>query len=211
MRLKSLLILITLVMVRPTLFAEGLAFEGTAIDDISNKKNEKARVEIDFNETSGQLNLLILPSIEAMHNEAMVDTLWKQRSYYREAPAESTEFFEERRIFYLYTLEDDKYLDSYTVFSQFIDKQNKDIKQIVIRKFDENGHRLWCISINANAEETDAFFKLLQTARKKLKFRQLTKVMQRPDPGVKHRPVFEDVKVNERNHMHGRNPYSNGY
>lgn len=211
MKLKIFTLFVILTLMRLTTLAEGMAFEGTATDDITHQRYDGARVEIVFNETSDQLKLLILPTIEAMHDEALVDTVWKSRSYYREAPPESTDFFEERKILFLYNLEDDKYLESYTVFSQFIDKQNKDIKQIVIRKFDAEGHRRWCMSINANSVETDAFFKLLQTARKKLRFRQLTKVMERPDPNVKHRPVFEDNKVSERNHMHGGNPYGSSY
>lgn len=210
MKLRLSIIFLFLIAFRYTSLAEGLAFDGTAIDDVTKNKYENARVEISFNETTEQLKLLILPSIEAMHEEALVDTVWKFRSYYREAPSESTDFFEERRIFYLYSLEDDKYLDTYTVFSQFIDKQNKDIKQIVIRKFDEYGHRLWCVSINADTEETNAFFKILQTARKKLKFTLLSKVMERPDPNLQHRIENEDLKVKTRNHMHGGNPYGSG-
>ena len=210
MKLRLSLILLFLIAIRPTVFAESMAFDGIAIDDIKKSKYENARVEISFSETTEQLKLLILPSIEAMHEEALVDTVWKFRSYYREAPTESTDFFEERRIFYLYSLEDDKYLDSYIVFSQFIDKQNKDIKQIVIRKFDEYGHRLWCVSINADTEETNAFFKILQTARKKLKFILLSKVMERPDPQLQHRIKNEDTKMRSKNNMHDSNPYGSG-
>ncbi len=210
MKLKLLLLLLSLTFVRLASYSEGMVFEGTATDDLTHKKYEKAKVEINLNEESGLLNFLILPSFEAMYSDALTDTVWSYRSYYREAPPESTDFFEERRIFFLYSLEDDKYLDTYTVFSQFIDKQNKDTKQIVVRKFDRNGSRIWCVSINADDEQTDTFFKLLQTAKKKLKFIKLTKVMERPDPNVKHRPVFEDNKISEKNHMHGGNPYGSG-
>lgn len=211
MKLKLFLTFLVLALLHSASMAEGLAFEGTATDDAGRHRFDKARLEIDINEASGLLRLLILPSIEALYSEALVDTVWTYRSYFREAPPESSDFFEERRIFFLYDLEDDKYLGSYTVFSQFIDKQNKDIKQIVIRKFDADGHRLWCMNINASAEETASFFKLLQKARKKLKFQLLTKVMERPDPNVKHRPVFEDNKVYERNNIHGGSPYNSGY
>lgn len=211
MTLKKILILFSLVMVFTKVSAEGLAFEGSLTDDSSHKKYDKARIEIAYDEASACLELLILPSIEAMRTDALIDTLWTYGSYYREAPSESTDFFEEKRIFFLYKLEDDKYLDSYTVFSQFIDKQNKDIQQIVIRKFDESGRRMWCASINADSAETDSFFNLIKEARKNLKFRRLSKVMERPDPNVKHRPVFEDSKVREKNHMHGGNPYNSRY
>lgn len=211
MKLIRLFAILALTIVFTELHAQGLAFEGIATNDASKEKYEKARVEIDFDDVSESLRLMILPSVEAMRNEALIDTVWKARTYYREALPESTTFFEERNIFFLYQLEDDKYLESYTVFSQFVDKKNKSIKQIVIRKFDENGKRLWCVSINADSSETDAFFHLLKNAKKKLRFRQLNKVLERPDPNVKHRPVFEDNKIREKNDMHGGNPYNSRY
>ena len=65
MKLRLFLILVSLAMANSTLFAEGLAFDGTVTDDITHKKYEKARVEIDFNETK---------CMAAIHTATVIDS-----------------------------------------------------------------------------------------------------------------------------------------
>lgn len=195
-----------------TSMAQSLSYTGTFTDDATKKTVKDAYVEISLSESTHLLRLTVLPAQGAMLSSALVDTVFAKESRYRKADPEDTEFFEERNIFFIYRLTPDEYLDSYMVFSRFIDKAKPELSQIVIRKFDYNGKRLWCVGITADDQRAKEFDRLINTARKKLKFRELRYVNERPGAdGKKRRTIFEDDKVVRKEPIGHGNAYNSGW
>lgn len=154
------------------------------------------------------LRLMILPERDAEVRASLVDTVWISGSKYREDPAVKTDVYVERDIFFLYTFDKSDRLESYYVFSRFVDTSQDNFTQIVVRKFDAAGKRLWCMTCNATPDRAKEFFSLLGEARKKLKFKKTTAV--RGDSMDK--PQYWEPKVNTNGNTIGRgSAYGTGW
>ncbi len=154
------------------------------------------------------LRLMILPDKEADVKASLVDTVWISGSKYREDPAVKTDKFVERDIFFLYTFDKSDRLQSYYVFSRFVDTSQDDFTQIVIRKFDADGKRLWCLTCNATPDRAKEFFSILGDARKKLKFKKTTTMK----GDGRDKPEYWEPKVSRPSNTIGRgSAYGTGW
>ena len=189
--------------------AESLRYPCTFLSDTSKKTYDEAILEIEVAYTQSFMRMVVLPDKEAYLSSALVDTIISKEANYRIGDDVLTDNFEETNVTYVYRITPEQYLDSYIVFSQFTDLKNKAINQIVIRKFDANGKRLWMATINASKNDAKTFFKLIASARKKLKFKEIHYVNDRPGAdGKKTRTIFHDDKLRKHNPVGGGTPYN---
>lgn len=208
--MKQILTLLILAISVTAGMAESLRYNCVFISDTSKKTYDEATIEIELSYTQSMMRMVVLPDKEAYLSSALVDTVITKEAKYRIDEDVITDNFQEKNVTYIYRLTPEEYLDSYIVFSQFTDLKNKEINQIVIRKFDAKGKRLWMATINdASKEESKKFFKLISTARKKLKFKEIHYVNDRPGAdGKKTRTIFEDDKVRKYTPIGSGNPYN---
>lgn len=205
--------ILTIIMLAVTIIsgvAESLRYNCVFVSDTSKKTYDEATIELEVSYTQSMMRMVVLPDKEAYLSSALVDTVITKEAKYRTGEDVYTDNFQEKNVTYIYRLTPEEYLDSYIVFSQFTDLKNKDINQIVIRKFDAKGNRLWMATINdATKEESKKFFKLISTARKKLKFKEIHYANEQPGAdGKKTRTIFEDDKVRKYTPIGSGNPYN---
>ena len=146
------------------------------------------------------LRLIILPDRDAKVKDALVDTVWISGSAYRSENAVKTDKYIERDIFFLYTFDKSDRLDTYYVFSRFVDTTQDNFTQIVVRKFDADGKRIWCMTVNSTDERAKEFFRLLNDARKKMRFKRTTEM--RGDG--RDRPQYWEPRVSKPSSTIGR-------
>ena len=208
--MKRILALILLAVTIITGVAESVRYNCVFVSDTSKKTYDDATIELEVSYTQSIMRMVVLPDKEAYLSSALVDTIITKEAKYRIGEDVYTENFQEKNVTYIYRITPEEYLDSYIVFSQFTDLKNKDINQIVIRKFDAKGKRLWMATINdASKEESKKFFKLISTARKKLKFKEIHYVYEQPGAdGKKTRTIFEDDKVRKYTPIGSGTPYN---
>lgn len=193
--------------------AQEFRFTGEFTDDTTGKVTRGAFIELSLNADFTALHLDILSSRDTEKAVTLVDTTWTRGARYRTDRPVVADNYEERDIFFLYDLNDDGSLSRYYVFSQFLDTTQPDVRQIVLRKFDADGKRLWCMTINAIDTRATEFFSILTTARKKMKFSKLTHVRQAENPDLQQRPEFDGIPqyYNRTNNVGGGSPYSSGW
>lgn len=152
------------------------------------------------------LSLKIFPDKESDY--ALVDTLWLAESAYRTEGKVTTDTYEERGIFFLYTFDKTGRLDTYYVFSSFVDTTQDDFTQVVVRKFTADGKRVWCLTANATDARSKEFSKVLTEARKKLRFKKASSTK-----GDGHdKPQYWEPRVNHNATTIGHgSPYGSGW
>ena len=168
--------------------ALSFSFVDQFTDDATHATYDSASVQMWLAPAEQMLKLCVLPAVGAPLSEALVDTLWMRHSYYQQGANVDNDLFKERNVLYLYTLTPEHYLAGYYVMSQFIDKKHEGLQQIVIRKFNAAGRRMWCANLNADSRQIKEFFEMLAFARKLLKFDRLTSVEGNPAAGGLQRP-----------------------
>lgn len=174
--------------------------------DIKGGVGRNAWLELSLAQDYQLLRLMILPGRDA-ESEAVVDTVWTRGAAYRNGDPVFAEKYEERDIYFLYDLDSDGHLTGYYVFSRFIDTTQKDVQQIAVRKFDAEGKRIWCMTMNTNNDRSKEFFNILKEARKKMNFKKTTSVRDNSN-----NPVFQDYRVSKPTNTIGRgSAYGTGW
>lgn len=141
-------------------------------------------------------------------NYALVDTLWRAESAYRTEGKVKTDTYEERGIFFLYTFDKTGRLDTYYVFSSFVDTTRDDFTQVVVRKFTADGKRVWCLTANATDARSKEFSQVLTDARKKLRFKKASSTK----GDGRDKPEYWEPRVNRSATTIGRgSAYGSGW
>lgn len=206
-------ILLTILTLLSTMgiMAQNFTTLGDFKSDTSGKSVHDAWMELSLTTDKDDykiLRLMILPEREAEVSASLVDTVWFSGSKYREDPAVKTDVYVERDIFFLYTFDKSDRLESYYVFSRFVDTSQDNFTQIVVRKFDAAGKRLWCMTANSTPDRAKEFFSILSEARKKLKFKKTTTMK----GDGRDKPEYWEPKVKQPSNTIGRgSAYGTGW
>lgn len=174
--MRVLLILVSLLYTVVGAVAQDFRSTGEFKSDVSGSTTRNAWLELSLSQNYKSLRLLILPGRDAEVTESLVDTIWISGAPYRNGDPVVADKYEEKDAFFLYNIDRQGCLLDYYVFSRFIDTTQKDLQQIVVRKFAADGKRIWCMTMNTNNERAKTFFNILNEARKKMKFKKTTSV-----------------------------------
>lgn len=189
------------------ILAQDFRSTGEFKSDVKGVVAHNAWLELSLSQNYESLRLLILPTRDADVSVALVDTVWTRGAAYRNGESVFAEKYEERDIYFLYDLDSDGHLTGYYVFSRFIDTTQKDVQQIAVRKFDAEGNRLWCMTMNTNNDRSKEFFNILKEARKKMNFKKTTSVRDNTN-----NPQFQDYRISKPTNTIGRgSAYGTGW